>query len=410
MTDQALASVGARTVRAGREALESLGSIRIAEFALFFLLIAYSVLPLPSIGFPWSNMIMAVIVLLALLRRPSWSLGSGLWVVPVFAGGLFYVTALSIFSEPTEFAGDWQGRTIRLSVTFAFALVIASGRIDLRSGLYGFFAALVVNVPLFMAGLLPAPYGQYLTGMIGDKNVAGLVYAVTGVLLLHYMKNPWVRYAAFLFSLYAVGLTGSRTSMAALAAAFAWILLAPRLPLLGRWALTVGIFVVVDILAEDFSQIGVFSDRVGSDLLRHRIDAASELKVQDAGFLGSGLGEAYVTFADEPSRVWYFHNSYWTTLVEGGWVWTAVVVALTVLVMLKPFTRELDRGQLIAQATGIVLLVCAVRLGEVFLTVPWALALGFALQMHARRDSAENPADDHAVGRGSGEPRGVTRP
>lgn len=387
-------ALGARLRDSARSAVDEISSIKILEFALFFLLIAHSVLPLPSIGFPISNLIMAAVVGLAVFRRPTFELRSNQWIIPVFALGLFYVATLSVFQEPTELAADWQGRVIRLTVTFAFAMVIASGRIDLRSGLWGFVLALVVNVPLFLAGLLPAPYGEYLTGMIGDKNVAGLIYAVAGVLVLYLVRNPWFKYGLFSFLAYSVWLTGSRTSIAALGAAIVWSLAAPHLKALGRVLLAIAIYWLVELLQEDYSQIGAFSDREGSDLLRERIDAASEIKVQDAGFFGSGLGEAYITFTDEPYRVWFFHNSYWTLLVEGGWIWAAVIVGLTVAVMVRPWKSELTHGQIIGQALGLVLLLCALRLGEVFLTLSWAIAIGFALQVHSSPKVRSAPGAD----------------
>jgi hypothetical protein len=177
--------------------------------------------------------------------------------------------------------------------------------------------------------------------------------------------------------------TGSRTSIAALAAGVGWIALAPKLSVVGRWILGLVIVLGVDQIAEDYSQIGVFSDREGSDLLRSRIDAASEIKVQDAGFFGSGLGEAYVAFDDEPGRVWFFHNSYWSALVEGGWPWLVLVLAVTVVFALRPFARELNMQETIAQAAAITTLICAWRLGEVLFTLQWALVIGFALYAHA---------------------------
>ena len=148
----------------------------------------------------------------------------------------------------------------------------------------------------------------------------------------------------------------------------------------------------VSQVAEDYSQIGVFSDREGSDLLRSRIDAASEVKVHDAGFFGSGLGEAYVVFDDDPGKVWLFHNSYWTALVEGGWPWLLIVVGATVLFALRPFTRELSRQEIVAQAATVTTLICAWRLGEVLFTLQWALVIAIALYAHARSRDRATPS------------------
>ncbi|WP_138774500.1 ABC transporter permease [Brachybacterium timonense] len=363
-----------------RQSVQAVGSIRIPEFLLFFLLVTHSVLPIPSIGFPIANLLMVAAVGLALLRRPTHSLERVEWIIPVMVLGLFYVCALSMFAEPTEFAADWQGRALRIAVTFVFALVIGSGRICLRSGLLGYTAALILNVPLFLAGLLPAPYGQYLTGFIGDKNVAGMVYCIVGLLVLAVVQRRWPQIALVVFFTSALWLTGSRTSLAAFGAGLVWILISPRLPVLGKWLLGAGIYFVVELLSEDYSRIGTFSDREGSDLLRSRIDAAAEIRVREAGFFGEGLGEAYVVFPDDPLKSWFFHNSYWSALVEGGWPWLMVALLLTVLVALRPFSQQLSREEMITQAAGIALLVCATRLGEVFFTISWALVLGAAIR------------------------------
>lgn len=359
--------------------IETIGGIRIPEFVLFFLLIAHSALPIPSLGFPLSHLIMAALVALSLLRRPTRALGTREWVLPVFAIGLAYVSCVSIYATPTEFAADWQGRALRIAVTFMLAMVIGSGRICLKSGLFGLLAALFLNVPLFLAGLLPAPYGEYLTGFIGDKNVAGMIYCIVGVLAFTVVRNTWAQFVLVVFFSYSLWLTGSRASMTAFACALVWMLVAPKLPVLLRWLLGAGIYFAVELLSEDYSQIGVFSDREGSDLLRARIDAAAEIKTQQAGFFGEGLGEAYVVFLDDPSKPWFFHNSYFTALVEGGWPWLAVLMLLTCGVIVRPFTSKLTRSEAVAQAAGVAMLVCATRLGEVFFTSTWAILLGAAL-------------------------------
>lgn len=393
------ASIGDRLRGDIQQTVESIGGIRIPEFLLFFLLITNSVLPALPLPFPVSNLIMAAVVALALLRRPTRSLEKLEWILPIFLLGLFYVSTVSMFATPTEFAADWQGRAIRITVTFMFGLVIGTGRICLKSGLMGYVAALILNVPLFLAGLLPAPYGHYLTGFIGDKNVAGLVYCITGLLVLTVIRRPWIQVTFFAFFASALWLTGSRTSLAAFGAGIVWILIAQRLPMIGRWLLGVAIYFAVELLSEDYSQVGTFSDRVGSDLLRARIDAAAEVRVQEAGFFGEGLGEAYVVFPDDPTKSWFFHNSYWSALVEGGWPWLIVLLALTVLVIVRPFSRELSRPEVIAQATGIALLVCSTRLGEVFFTTSWALAFGAAIFAACRATGADvGSSPDEGVG------------
>ncbi|PAK58310.1 hypothetical protein B9K02_12520, partial [Lentilactobacillus kefiri] len=85
------------------------------------------------------------------------------------------------------------------------------------------------------------------------------------------------------------------------------------------------IYLVLGILTEDYSQSSRFGDRAGSDWFRAQIDAASQVKVENTGIFGRGLGEAYV-YLHHDNKVWLFHNSYWSALVEGGWPWMLLVV------------------------------------------------------------------------------------
>ena len=219
--------------------------------------------------------------------------------------------------------------------------------------------------------------------------MAGMAYAVFGVLILAVVDRRWLKIVLIGVFGVLVWQTGSRTSISAFGGGILWIALAPRLPVVGRWLLGLLTYIGVDLLAEDFSQVGIFSDRDGSDVLRGRIDAASEIKVDEAGFFGSGLGEAYIVFPDDPTKVWFFHNSYWSALVEGGWPWLLVVLGITVVFALRPFTRDLNHQEIAVQAATVALLVCAWRLGEVLFTLQWAVVVAFAIYLRASRAAAE---------------------
>lgn len=355
-------------------AAQGVASIRLGEFLLFFLLVVSGTI---DAGIAGTNLPLAAILGYSLLRKPVYDLGRFQALPWIFAVMLTYVGIVSLFADPGEYTADWQGRLLRMAAVCILVLVTATGRIDLRSAIYGFCAALLLNVPLFYMGLLPDLYGGFLTGFVGDKNVAGLSYCLFGLLAIAVARRTSHRLVLLTAFGACVWLTGSRTSIAAYIAACCWIVLAPRLPLIGRWALGAATAYLVWLTAEDFSQIGVFSDRQGSDLLRARIDAASVEKVEATGFFGRGLGEAWVPMDDGR---WFFHNSYWTALVEGGWPWTIALVGLTALVMLRPFTASMTEQQVHAQALGVAVLICATRLGEVFLTIYWAIPLAFAVQ------------------------------
>jgi hypothetical protein len=372
-----------------RRAAASVGEIRIPDFLLFALLAGAGGLPVQSVGpIPVSHLVGALICAWALTRRPTWDLGRWQLLVPLFVVGLAYVGGLSMFADHSAEAADWKTRLLRMIVVTVILFVLASGRIDMRSALLGMFAVLVLNVPLFYAGLVPDTYGGYLTGIIGDKNVAGLTYCVVGLLMLWAVTSRPLQVLIVAFSASGVWLTGSRTAIAAFVAGVVWVLAAPHVRMVGRWILGVAIAVGVQLASEDYSRIGVFSSREGSDILRARIDAASWQKAQEAGFFGDGLGEAYVNLADGN---WFFHNSYWTALVEGGWPWLLLIVAATVLVTVRPFAGAVPFSQSVAQAGGVAILICATRLGEVFYTSIWAIALGFALQMLAVPREGSSP-------------------
>ena len=371
--------------------------VKLLDYLLGALLVGIALLPLPEVGFPLDNLVVAALVGLGLLRHPQHRLGRYELLVPLCIAALFFLGVHSMFAVASPGAADWQTRLLRFAAIAMLVLVTGTGRIDARSVVFGIATTLLLNVPLFYAGLVPAPYGGYLTGLVGDKNVAGLAYAVIGLLVMLYVRStPWRVTWGLVFGA-CLWLTGSRTSITAFGAAILWALLAPRLPVLGRWVLGLVIAVVVNLLSEDYSQVGVFSDREGSDLLRARIDAASEVKVREVGFWGKGLGEAFVELQ---GRSWFFHNSYWSALVEGGWPWLVVVVGVTVLIIVRPFTRQASVRQYFIQGVGVALLICAWRLGEVFMTPYWALALGIALQQLI----ATTP---HIAAHGGGTPGGV---
>ncbi|OFT56238.1 hypothetical protein HMPREF3159_09470 [Brachybacterium sp. HMSC06H03] len=380
--DRTATAIGPRLRSETEGVRDAIGKLRIPELVLFFgLIFEGSMFGLPL---PFNQVVMVGIILLAITRRPQVALGRLQLVVPLLVIGLFYIGLISMFADPSEFAFDWKRRLIRLALTAVLLMVLASGRIDFRSGLAGLGVGMLFNAFAFYGGFAPDNYGGYLSGFFEDKNVAGMAYAVFGVLMLAVVERRWARVLLVLLIGVLVWETGSRTSIAALAAGVGWIVLASKLSVLGRWLLGIVIVIGVSQVAEDYSQIGVFSDREGSDLLRSRIDAASEVKVHDAGFFGSGLGEAYVVFDDDPGKVWLFHNSYSTALVEGGWPWLLIVLGVTAVFALRPFTRELSRQQIVAQAATVTTLICAWRLGEVLFTLQWALVIAIALYAHAR--------------------------
>lgn len=316
------------------------------------------------------------LVLLAGFRRPRRSLAN-FGVLGVLAFGLLTFLAVSSTVNGID-DEDWVRRIFRIAVLVCLAGSFASGRLDLRGALHGMITALVINIPLFYAGLAPDTYGGVLTGILGDKNVAGLYYAVIPVLLIATTTSRRHQVLLFAFAFGGTALTGSRTSLAGLACALIWMIVSPRLGLTVRWILAIGLGLGVYWLSESLPRLGgYFDDRLGSDLLRERIQTASWEKAAEAPWYGRGLGEAHVHL-DEAT--WFFHNSFWGLLAEGGWPFLVIVLSAYVVLGMRPFRHAVRTPSRVAvEASTLIFLVCASQLGEVFITVTGALVLGAGL-------------------------------
>ena len=176
---------------------------------------------------------------------------------------------------------EWIRRLVRLGALAALIGCIAGRRLDLRSVLWGLLAAMAVNVPLFYAGVVPAPYGSYLTGFLGDKNVAGLYYAAMPVLAVAFVRSPQRRVMVLAAAAPCVFLTGSRTSMAGFACAVLWMWLTPRLGPVFRILILAAMGWAVTFAEENLAQLSVFGDRTGTDQLRSWIQDATAVKAAE---------------------------------------------------------------------------------------------------------------------------------
>lgn len=384
VTENGKLTLGQKTLSEyGKDLLErtetQVSQVRIVEFLLFAALIYGE--PVPGLGLPFNQLIVFVIVAYGLARKSVFSLGKYSIFFAILGIILVYIAVVSAMSDPSVYASDSTRRFIRLLATTGLIYVIAVGKVHLRSAILGYATALFVNAGLFFAGFAPDTYGGYLTGYLGDKNYAGLVHALFAVLIMTVYSKRWQQVLGLVFSCFLLWETGSRTSLAALLFAYLWILIASRLyPVLKL--LLLGVFwVLLNFITEDYADAKVFGDRTGSDALRARIDDMSWIKVQETGFFGQGLGEAYV-YDSSADRTWFFHNSYWSAFVEGGWIWAVTLVALTLFIAVRPFSKKKEEPiyRVLAQGIGIALLICALRLGEVFYTLPWAICMGYVIR------------------------------
>lgn len=363
---------------------------RFAELALGAIaLFAISVPGAPG-GFLVGQVALAALIALSITRRPTRSLSGLKWLPWAAVAMLGYLVLLSLSGPDLSLFG-WPKRALRLALVLTALLVVVSGRIHYPSLVRGMAVGLLGNAVLFFAGVAPSPYQQYLTGFLLDKNQAGMAYTVVGVLLLGVTTNGRRQIAIAVMSTALVWTTGSRTSIAALVCALAWFALRPRLNVPGRLALAAAFAVAIPFVEEKYGQVGEFANRVGTDSFRARIDSASQAKLDQAPWNGEGLGEAWIKLSD--GATYFFHNSYWALLIEGGWIYLLATLVLTVWFCMRPL-RSGPPPSLLAcsgEAANLAVLICALRLGEVFGATTASIALAAGLIGYLQAESVRSP-------------------
>lgn len=323
----------------------------------------------------------AVIIFVGSFRRPQLDISSG---------GLMLLAAILLFGYlvlvSVQQGTPWGQRILRFSLILGMAAVIAQRRIDIRSLILGLVIGSIVNVPAFYAGLTPNEYPPYLTGWYGDKNVAGMYYAALGILGLFVFSRRWAGGWLALSSVF-LFLTGSRTSMSAFVLAALWLALRNRVSPVMRLILTgVGVWLLVYV-ENTFARIGVFADRVDTDWFRGQIEQAMADKVAATPWYGGGLNEGYVILGGV-RRAW-FHDAYLQAFVEGGYVFLGATLIAFAIVGLGLFSSRLKVGRelLVAEAAVVVVLVCAWKIGEGFMTTIAFIVLGVVIGERLGRPS-----------------------
>lgn len=345
--------------------------------AVLFGLFVYDGFSFPGlpIAIPVSELAAICLVLTSLLRRPIRSVPTANWLLPVFGLLLIFLVVCSIANDV-----DWFRRAFRIASLVSLLWVISCGRANVKAGLTGIAVALVANAVLFYAGVAPDNYQGVLTGYLGDKNVAGLYYVIFPLLIAATSSSRRLRWLSIAVGLVGAFLTESRTSLGAFAAALVWVLVSPKLPRPGRVALGVLLIGGLQYVEANLARTWIFSDREGSDILRERIELAALEKTESAPWYGLGLGESYV---EMDGRRWFYHDSYLGLIVEGGFLFLVVVAGAYVMCGLRPFTRRHRTIEVVyVEAATIALLVCAWKLGEVFLSIPGFILLGYALKLY----------------------------
>lgn len=347
----------------------------------------YEVVP----GLPTDVAVFALVVAGASFARPTRRNSAVPWVAL-----LYFTMLVSVVVVSLAMGQPWLQRSFRLMLLFAFVAVVAQGRLHLKSILLGGVLSLfVLNTLAFYLGLTPNRYPPFLTGWLGDKNVAGMYYAVMAVLGLSLIRTSWRQGAFFVVALSLLWLTGSRTSIAAAVAGLVWWLIRNRLGLVGRLtAFASGIW-ILQWFEERYSQVGAFADREGTDLLRSAIHEAERAKIAGSAWYGRGFNTAWVDVMG--FRHMWFHDSYAALRVEGGVPMLVTMLLIFCVVALGLLSvKRLVGGRLrAAEGAIIVILVCAWQLGEVFFSSLAFFVMGVAV--YERFGRARN--DGRGLGR-----------
>ncbi len=385
--EDAESRMGVGLHKAAARAQEIAQETRVPEFLLGIVLL----FDRHEVGrFPLEAPLLAFLIVVSLLIRPKVRVRGEFAIVASYLLMLAYVVGLSV-----GHGLPWMQRGLRWFMLFWFAMILAEGRFNWKSIVAGFsFSLVFLNIPFNFTALRSADYEGFLTGVVGDKNVAGLWYSIAGLTALSLFRSVFTRTSAALVFGAAVYFTGSRTSMSAFAVGIVWVLIRNRTDLWVRTAGIGGLVWMLTYVEGHYARIGVFADRTGTDWFRSMIDAATREKLATTPWYGSGLNTAWVDVYTDRS-IW-FHDSYAALRVEGGWPLFAFILILFIILGAGVFnSKTVSWDATCLEGAIAVVLVCAWKLGEVFFTVPSFLVLGAALREHLGGPLSATSAEVH---------------
>ncbi|MDP5227717.1 MULTISPECIES: hypothetical protein [Arthrobacter] len=356
------------TVQTGRRAKATGPRILTLQFILGAVLIFEAPFPGVPGNIPGQNFAAAALVLMGLFRRPGWRISRFRSFVPYWAALIVYLVVESMINEV-----DWTRRAIRLVLMVALAAQLGTGRLDIRSVLWGLMTGMILNIPLFYLHLTQDQYDGYLTGFLNDKNVAGLYYALIPILLTVLVKKRNSRLLLIAIGVGATFLTGSRTALAALLLALVWVVVTKRLGPSLQLPFLLLLYFSEQFIEERFASSGLLGDRAGTDQLRGWIADASWNLVHQTPWYGGGLGQATVQVI---GKTWFFHDSYLALYREGGWIALIGVAGFLLVIGLRLFGGGRALVPVAFEAGAVITLICASKLGEVFLAMPTFILLG----------------------------------
>lgn len=338
-------------------------------------LIPFATLRMPGSPLPANEVAALTLVGIAMTRPVPRELRTPAWL----ALGLCALFGELVLSD---FLNDGSGlrRLGHVAIYVGLAYVVATARVSLRSFGIGLGVGLAVVGSLGAIGMGGSTYAGRLTGFFGDPNAAAYYLTVLGPIAAAQLTPSWLRRTLLVLLAAVLVLTYSRTGLLAMALGVLWLIVGRRMGILGGGGMVALLVWLVSNIPPEVKAFGPFANRSGSDALRDRIIAAEQELLAAAPWYGHGPGTATVEL---PGNLqFFFHNSYLAIRQEGGWP-LVVIVLLLIAGGLITLTEPAQRGVMEAawaQVALISTLVMGVTLGEVFLELPAAIAIGCAAQ------------------------------
>lgn len=359
-------------------------------------MLAMLVLPLerlevPGLPFVVNDVAVAGLAVLASVRAPRVRGTRGLWIVYLFAAMIVLLTASMYLNGPGVMYNlglDGRRRILHLALLFVLVVALATGRIHPRSAIVGISTGVTAATVLAFFKIGGDAYPGRLTGYFGDPNVAGMILAVLGPVIIGRQESRRRQVLLGLLFLVAILMTQSRTALMSAAVAVGWRLVGRRLaralgivvPVVAVWAIAT--------FGTDYKQAGGFADRAGSDWLRDQLLILETAHVESAPWYGTGPNTAFVSFGE---NLFLYHSSYLAARAEGGWPFLALILLAYAGVFWQLLSLPKERRDVWMESSATAILGMALYLGDVFLSTTGMVFLGLALH-HVRANHPDGGA------------------
>jgi len=362
-------------------------------YGVAFAALPMSALALPGIGLPINELLLAVALLVALIRNNRQR--EPLPNFPKLMALILLAAIVLAAALNQSFDLLAIKRIGHLALYCGLYLAIGAGllprRVMQKGMLIGLSLASATGIIYLVVGISPFGYRGRLTGLLfGDPNPAALAILALGFLSIEIVRAGWRRNSAFVLLAVPMLLTQSRSALVAASLCFVWWFVARRLRPSAGIAVIGGSAALVSLVPTTVQDIGVFGSRSGSDLLRAAILRESIQSAIHGFWFGNGPGTAKVEVYGTYN--FYFHNSYFAVIAEGGIVAAVAVVGLILFEFIRLIALPVVLRNTWIEMSLIATATAAFHLGEVLLNLPAAVAIGFCIDWIARPTTGQSLA------------------